>query len=107
MKEQTIFAPNHVDKKSEHYVSVKKEMLKRGPPQIRAMYNGCDAWLAIEGSHRIAAAEELGLNIIILEVKPDEVISDHDFEDLSDEVKACEIWDYCDPGVDYRMELVI
>ena len=45
----------------DHLVEVIGEMRQFGRPQIRVVYWGDDLYLAIEGSHRLAAAQALGL----------------------------------------------
>lgn len=63
----TIILVNDID--SEKLEAVKSEMEKRGAPTIRAIDAG-DHLIAVEGSHRLRAAEELGLavNIEIVDV---------------------------------------
>jgi hypothetical protein len=63
--------------------AVKAEMEKLGPPTIRAFFNG-EIWLAVEGSHRIAAAAELGIPVEIDPMKWDDEIT-HDMEDVSEQ----------------------
>lgn len=57
-----IRIPNHPA--SDHLRLVKRQMVKRGRPVIRAIPT-LDGWLALEGSHRITAAQDLGLPIVI------------------------------------------
>jgi hypothetical protein len=53
----------------EHLEEVKAEMIKRGAPRIRAIWNeGCGEWKAVEGCHRIRAAHALGLTPIIVDI---------------------------------------
>lgn len=47
--------------------NIKAEMVQLGAPRVRAIYHG-DIWFAIEGSHRLAAAHELGLVPEIVDV---------------------------------------
>jgi hypothetical protein len=75
-----VHAPNGPER--HHIVGVLAEMRERGAPVIRAWWNG-DAWIALEGSHRLAAAHELGLTPEIVPMAEHERI-DHDFEDLAD-----------------------
>lgn len=57
-----------------HLKEVIDEMRKMGPPTIKAYYhNAYDAWVALNGSHRISAAKILGLPIIIEEYDYDEI----------------------------------
>ena len=61
-----LVAPHKVDRSTEHYAAVRAEMAKRGECVIRALWSedlGVGYWFAIEGSHRCAAAEELGIQI--------------------------------------------
>jgi hypothetical protein len=69
-----IRIPNAPD--ARHLARVKKEMRKRGSPKIRVVKHE-GSWLALEGSHRITAAEQLGIPIILVEKKPESVIG-HD-----------------------------
>lgn len=86
----TIYVPNKID---DRYETVKQQILTMGAPQIRAYWSG-DAWLAIEGSHRVAAAHELGIEPVIVEVSLDDSITDHDLDELPDEVSVEEILAY-------------
>ena len=53
----------------QHLAEVKTEMTKRGAPVIRAIWSECyGMWLAIEGCHRIRAAQELGLKPVIKDI---------------------------------------
>ena len=53
-----------------HLELVKAEMVKLGPPTIKAVWMECyDLWAALEGCHRIRAAAELGLPVEIDEVE--------------------------------------
>lgn len=54
----TVYTINQVD--AGHLERVKAEMLKLGAPTIRAVDCG-DYLMALEGSHRLIAAEEMGL----------------------------------------------
>lgn len=50
--------------------AVKAEMISLGAPQIRAVWmDNYGHWAALEGSHRIVAASQLGLIPIIQEVE--------------------------------------
>jgi hypothetical protein len=86
-----IYAPHGPN--PEQLIRVKAQMQTLGAPAIRAYYSG-DAWYAIEGSHRLAAAHELGLEPEIIEVEYDAVISDHDFPDLDDTCAVADIIEY-------------
>jgi hypothetical protein len=64
----TLFAPHHP--KEGHLATVRNDMLQLGPPTIRAYY--CElrkVYLAVEGSHRIKAAIDLGHKIRIQKVE--------------------------------------
>ncbi|MBY6242855.1 hypothetical protein [Methylosinus sp. Sm6] len=58
----TIILVNDID--TVHLAEVKAEMANLGSPKIRAI-DGGDCLIAIEGSHRLRAAEELGLSVEI------------------------------------------
>lgn len=76
-----IIAPHAVDKSSTHYESVIAYMREHGAPAIRAVYSSeYDCWLAVEGSHRLAAAEALGLTPEIIAVQWSDTI-EHDLQD--------------------------
>jgi len=84
----TIYAPHKTEE--EKLADVIAQMRIMGAPTIRAVNCG-DYYLAIEGSHRIAAAKALGLTPIIDCVKESDVIS-HDFQDLE---SPCEVAEIC------------
>jgi hypothetical protein len=68
-----LVAPHKVDRNTEHYAAIKAEMAKRGECVIRAMWSDeLGYWFAIEGSHRCAAAEELGIEIQIHDIGSDD-----------------------------------
>jgi tetrahydromethanopterin S-methyltransferase subunit A len=63
-----IIAINKAEK--EHLEEVKREMLILGAPVLKAVWDeSYGAWIALEGSHRIAAAKELNLIPLIEEIK--------------------------------------
>lgn len=63
----------HKSYNQKHLTEVKTEMETLGTPTIKAIWSECyGLWLAIEGCHRIRAAKELGLNVIIEDVSNDE-----------------------------------
>lgn len=67
-----IIPPHSVDSDDEHYAEVRETMLQLGAPTIRAWWDeGTEAWLAIEGSHRIAIAAELGIEPEIIDLGED------------------------------------
>lgn len=90
---QTIYTINTPE--AAHLAAIKAEMTTLGSPTIRAFWNG-DAWLAIEGSHRIAAAAALGLPVIIDEVDEDDAAEGHDIQDLAADCTVGEILAYGD-----------
>ena len=66
-----IFAINAPE--PEHLVEVLEDMKRLGAPTIKAVW--MEVWatyVALEGSHRLAAAKQLGLTPIIDEVEYDE-----------------------------------
>ncbi len=75
-----IILVNDID--AGHLSEVKAEMAKLGSPKIRAIDAG-DHLIAIEGSHRLRAAEELGLAVEI-ETVDEEGIIDLDTLDWDD-----------------------
>lgn len=62
----TIYLVNEINQ--EHLADVQAEMAALGAPTIRAI-DGGDHLIAVEGSHRLRAAEQLGIpvNIEILD----------------------------------------
>lgn len=91
----TIVTPN---KTNESKLSlVKKEMEKRGPPKIRAFWDG-EKYIAIEGSHRVQAAKELGMTPVIEEVQLRKFITDHDLSEVRRKASTNRILDYLDYG---------
>lgn len=73
-----VYAPHEPD--AEHLADVIEQMRTLGAPTIRAVWMG-EYWLALEGSHRLAAAHALGLTPIIEELSYlDEI--DHDCEEV-------------------------
>lgn len=91
-----IHAPNFP--LHDHLAVVRKEMEILGVPSIRAVWLPCGdwtpdekgSWIAIEGSHRIAAAEELDMPIRIVPVEPSEIVY-HDIQDVESPCTAGEI----------------
>lgn|SRR5574344_749998 len=64
----------HKQYDEDHLEEVKKEMLEKGAPVIRAVYVECyDCYVALEGCHRIRAAKELGLTPVIDELDYDDI----------------------------------
>lgn len=53
-----------------HLEAVKDEMKTLGAPTIKAVWSDCyDAWVALEGCHRIRAAYDMGITPIIEEIE--------------------------------------
>ena len=67
-------------------------MIANGAPTIRAIDLGDDEYAAVEGSHRVAIAHELGLipEIQIIDLE-DEI--EHDVEDVPSKI-AQDVYDY-------------
>lgn len=65
-----------------HLEAVRREMEARGAPTIRAWWDG-QAWIALEGSHRLAAAHALRLTPVLVAMQLDDVLDDHDFQDVA------------------------
>jgi hypothetical protein len=58
----------------DHLAEVMAEMTTLGAPTIRAIWMACyDMWAALEGCHRIRAAEKLGLVPVIDPIDYDDV----------------------------------
>ena len=84
----------------EHLEEVKKEMIKRGAPVIRAIWSECyGMWMAVEGCHRIRAAKSLGITPIIKDITNQKTITLDDgkykvsvlAEELTDQVYKVEV----------------
>ena len=59
-----------------HLAEVTAEMVTLGAPSIRAIWMECyGAWVALEGTHRIAAAKALGIEPVIVAVEYDENVT--------------------------------
>jgi hypothetical protein len=64
--------PPHRLPEENHLDAVTQEMERLGAPTLKAVWlDGYQAWMALEGSHRIAAAQALGLTPEIEEVEYD------------------------------------
>jgi hypothetical protein len=101
--EKMVIAPHGADThKLKHVI---EHMRQAGSPTIRAWDNG-QVLIAIEGSHRIAAASYLHQPITIDEVEIDDVV-EHDIQDLPSPCSVGQIVEYLD-GSEYRywMEVV-
>jgi outer membrane protein assembly factor BamE (lipoprotein component of BamABCDE complex) len=86
-----VYAPHNPNQ--EQLAEVKSQMQTLGAPVIRAWYSG-DAWYAIEGSHRLAAAYDLGLTPNMIEIDYDAEITGHDFCDIDDTCTVADIINY-------------
>jgi hypothetical protein len=69
-----IHAPN-----PEKLIEITAEMQERGAPAIKVVNCG-DYYMALEGSHRIAAAHKLGLKPELVIYEQDEVIEIENFD---------------------------
>jgi hypothetical protein len=94
----TIQAPHKIDTSSAQYAEVRAYMLAHGAPTIRA----CDvggAWVAIEGSHRLAVAAELGITPDIDAMDYDsDVRVEHDLDDVPAGATTADIIAYLTSG---------
>ena len=64
---EIILRHRHFDE--QHLENVKKIMSTKGAPKIRAIWSDIyGAWLAVEGCHRLRAAQELGLTPEIIDI---------------------------------------
>ncbi len=78
-----ITALNPTD--ADHLAEVIKEMRALGAPVIRAVET-CHGLVAIEGSHRLAAAAELGLAPEIVVIAEDEIVDGATLNDIAGDV---------------------
>lgn len=62
-----IVNPLHHYYRPDHLEHVVSEMVRRGPPILRAHFDG-EVWHAQEGTHRLRAAMILGLIPILVQV---------------------------------------
>jgi len=82
---------DHYDEK--HLADVKAEMKKLGAPTIKAVYlAGNDHYAALEGTHRILAAKDLGLVPIIDTIDYDKTKDDF-VDGMQDDFTVAEICD--------------
>lgn len=76
----TVYAPHEPDGSKLGLVSYR--MSKLGPPTIKAWWDRrLLAFIALEGSHRLAAAAALKVPVTILKVVLEDMVC-HDFQDL-------------------------
>ncbi len=71
-----ILPHSYFDQK--HLEEVISEMKTKGAPIIKAVDTGEGVWVALEGSHRIRAAKELGLIPVIDEIEYSEELTTDD-----------------------------
>lgn len=83
----TIFAPHLPD--AQKLAAVTAEMERLGAPTIRAVWCG-DHYKAIEGSHRLAAAHDLGITPEI-DALDESAVVEHDMEELPTPCAALDI----------------
>lgn len=76
----TITALHKVDRRHPHYAEVRAAMDARGAPAIRCVWSRAHGWLALEGSHRLAVAAELGLCPEVVDVTGQTAV-EHDADD--------------------------
>lgn len=74
------------------------DMARYGAPSIRAWWDG-EKWIALEGSHRLAAASALGRTPKIIELSENDKIT-HDFEDVPGN-RVRDVLEYLDLGPHY------
>ena len=66
----------HNQYRQDHLDKVIEEMTTLGAPEIRCIWAECyDLWLAVEGCHRLRAAQKLGLTPIIVDVSSETEIT--------------------------------
>lgn len=91
----TIMAPNKTNPM--HLEKVIGEMKTLGAPEIRAYWDG-EKYIALEGSHRLAAAEALGMTPTINEVRQKQWLTHHDLQDLPDKTSVARALNYLSGG---------
>lgn len=98
---ETIIAPHETDPAK--LAEVVAQMETFGAPSIMAHYDG-EKYIALEGSHRIAAAAQLGLAVVIIECGEDEEI-EHDFDDVQSALVTDVLEYLADDGISYKVEV--
>ena len=83
--------PNKTDPKQ--LAAVEEKMKALGPPEIRAFWDG-EKYIALEGSHRIQAAKNLGLEPIPIEMVPKSWLTNHDLYDLPPKTSTARALNY-------------
>jgi vesicle coat complex subunit len=69
-----ILYHKHYDKK--HLAAVKAQMETLGAPTIKAIWSEVyGAWMAVEGCHRLRAAEVLGMTPVIEDVSDEAIVT--------------------------------
>lgn len=95
-----IVAINNPDPR--HLTDVVAAMRKLGAPTIKAVWMECwDRWVALEGSHRLAAARTLGLEPQIEEIEYNDTATLADLG-CDDSGEGCTVTDICDSAWDPR-----
>ena len=78
-----VLLHDHYD--ANHLADVIAEMETMGAPVLRATWSeGYGCWFALEGCHRLRAAQALGLMPLIVEVDAESEVSDDAGYDLQD-----------------------
>jgi hypothetical protein len=90
-----VYAPNATS--AQHLKAVMQEMQTKGAPEIRAYWDG-EKYVALEGSHRLAAASKLGMTPKIVEMSPKQWLTNHDFQDLPAKTSVARALSYLDGG---------
>ncbi|MGI4797731.1 MAG: hypothetical protein ACRYG8_27530 [Janthinobacterium lividum] len=75
----TIVLPNQVGRRYDEVVRV---MRHQGAPSLRAVRDGEDRWILLEGSHRATAAMRLGRRIQVVECADDEIVDVDCYDDV-------------------------
>lgn len=91
LKNKTVYLPHEID--AEKLNGVVAAMRNLGAPTIRVVDCG-DYYQAIEGTHRLAAAEQLGITPELDVIAADAIVDHHDIYDLPKMTTAAEIVEY-------------
>lgn len=91
---------------ADHLEQVKQEMLVLGPPEIKVLDLGFDdLYQAVEGCHRLRAAEELGITPTWIFVNADDNAHDLGLDvDDAQEKLACELGDWENYKIEFYCE---
>lgn len=84
-----ITALNQIE--TDHLKKVVEDMRSMGAPKLRAVET-CHGLVAIEGSHRLAAAYELGLDPKITIIEQDEIVEGATLNDIAEDIYASGAW---------------